>query len=280
MVQKKEKHHTKQAKRKKNIMEPIATPIYADITRGQQQQQEEQQEEQEEEELADNQLGNECDNPKKFRIDHAIAKRERELRDERQNEIIDELAKKELRLKLNNDTTLFSAAKIHINKLKAELLTLIELEEMDERPNSIPNSETGLKDYVKPLVYEYFKVLSIRDCDDSTEKIFEVEDGDGIVFDLDFFIISGGRIDKRYAYTELYRKIQLVYRDASHYGAIFAVGKSQDIVIHDIYVMEKMPQHLLYEQKIDVLNDTHRPIVRATASIQIGRPIHVEINEY
>ena len=232
-------------------MDPIAEPVSNNIP------------EEEIEDLEYNELGNNCDNPKKFLIDFEIAKRERFIRDERKAELINSLAEEELRWKLSGKQVTNPIKKTILER-RIELAKLMKLEEMDERLKFNP-MHNGVKEYHKPLIYEYFKVVAIRDSTKSRgDKIFDLEDGDGSWYEFDFFAIAGGLTDKNYRYTPFYRNILNVYRDASYYGAMIAIGKAQnDLIMRDIYALEKMPQHLLYDQRIDPLNDSV-PVVTAS----------------
>lgn len=218
----------------------------------------------EEEEIGYNELSNDCDNPKKFLIDFEIAKRERLLRDQRKADLINSLAIEELKWKLNGKP-LPDFIKKNILKTKTDLARLLELEELDERLKpDLP--AYAMKEYHKPMVYEYFKVITVKNSPESRDdRVFDIEDGDGILFEFDFFVIADGRINRDFRNTSFYRKVLKVYRDASYYGAIIAVGKMQNsLVIKDVYALEKIPQHLLYDQRIDPLNDDV-PVVTASA---------------
>ena len=94
-----------------------------------------------------------------------------------------------------------------------------------------------------------------------------LKDGDGSIYEFDFFAIAGGATNKNYYNTPFYRKIIYVYRDASYYGAMIAIGKAQnDLVMRDIYALEMIPQHLLYNQRIDPLNNDVPMVLASTRS--------------
>lgn len=187
--------------------------------------------------LGVNQLSDECSNPRKFQIDHDVALREKEYRHIQKEKVIDKLAEMEFNLKMNGTGSLtefeLRMKKELIEKTKETLVKLYEFEEKDE---------------LRELTYEYFKVINFKEAPRQQNgfRLFEVEDGDGIVLEFDFYEIytTNRNAQKTMDYpTSECNKFN--YR-----GEIMAIGKDANNFIRKVRHLEYLPSHLVNEQKI------------------------------
>lgn len=191
------------------------------------------------------QLNDECENRRKYYMDHLIAKKEIELRENRITELVGYLAEQEMDLKMRGTTRINRLKQREIAVWKTELDKLLLLKEQDSAKT-------------QPLEYEYFKVKVYKEPKGTDECFYELEDGDGETLIINFREVYNREYElipgyANLAFIALTKKFEDFYRATRKVGTIIALGKDKNTDIKDFYGLDYFPEHLVFKQKIDLL---------------------------